>query len=53
MPCFGGPDFRTIFLTSLRENQSAAVLAKWPQSGGVLAAEAPVAGFPAWRFLDI
>jgi sugar lactone lactonase YvrE len=53
MPCFGGPSFRTMFVTSLRENQLAAALERAPQSGGVFAAEAPVAGFPSWRFLDI
>lgn len=53
MPCFGGPDFRTLYLTSLRENQSDAALRQAPQSGGVFAAAAPVAGFPCWRFLDI
>ena len=53
MPCFGGPDFRTIYLTSLREGRAAALLQRAPQSGGVFAAESPVAGFPSWRFLDI
>jgi len=53
MPCFGGPDFRTIFLTSLKEGRSAALLQRAPQSGSLFAAEAPVAGFPSWRFLDI
>jgi sugar lactone lactonase YvrE len=52
MPCFGGPDFRTIFLTSLREGRPAALLEEAPLSGGVLAAEAAVAGFAPWRFLD-
>ncbi len=28
MPCFGGPDFRTLYLTSLTEGRSAEVLAK-------------------------
>jgi len=53
MPCFGGPDFRTLYVTSLREGRSPEVLEAAPQSGGVFAAEAPVAGFPPWRFLDI
>jgi sugar lactone lactonase YvrE len=53
MPCFGGPDFRTLFVTSLREGRPAEMLARAPQSGGVFAAAAPVAGFPPWRFLDI
>lgn len=48
MPCFGGPDFRTIFLTSLSEGRPAA-----PLSGALFAALSPVAGFAPWRFLDI
>lgn len=53
MPCFGGPDFRTLYLTSLRDGRSPEALEAAPQSGGLFAAEAPVAGFPPWRFLDI
>ncbi len=53
MPCFGGADFRTLYLTSLREGRAEDVLAKAPLSGGLLAAAAPVAGSPSWRFLDI
>jgi sugar lactone lactonase YvrE len=52
MPCFGGDDFRTILLTSLREGRPAEALAAAPLSGGVFAAVAPVAGFAPWRFLD-
>jgi len=53
MPCFGGADFRTLFLTSLREGRSEEALAAAPLTGRVLAGEAPVAGFAPWRFLDI
>lgn len=54
MPCFGGADFRTLFLTSLiREDSQAAATGPLPLSGALLAAEAPVAGFAPWRFLDI
>lgn len=52
MPCFGGRDFHTLFLTSLREGRPPEALAKAPQSGGLFSAPSPVAGFPAWRFLD-
>ena len=52
MPCFGGPDFRTLFLTSLREGKTADVLAAAPWSGAVISAPAPVAGFAPWLFLD-
>lgn len=53
MPCFGGPDFRTLFLTSLREGRAPEILEAAPASGGVHSAPAPVAGFAPWRFLDI
>jgi sugar lactone lactonase YvrE len=53
MPCFGGADFRTLFLTSLRDGRPAEVLDKAPQSGGLFAATARVAGFAPWRFLDV
>jgi sugar lactone lactonase YvrE len=53
MPCFGGPDFRTLYVTSLREGRPNQVLRHAPQSGGLFSATAPVAGFPSWRFLDV
>ena len=52
MPCFGGADFRTLFLTSARENKTAEQLAAAPDTGYLMRAEAPVSGLPAWRFLD-
>jgi sugar lactone lactonase YvrE len=52
MPCFGGADFRTLFVTSLREGRAPEILDKAPASGGVLLAAAPVSGFAPWRFLD-
>lgn len=53
MPCFGGRDYHTLYLTSLREGRAAALLQRAPQSGAVFATTSPVAGFPSWRFLDI
>lgn len=44
MPAFGGPDLRTLFVTSAREGRDAAELAAHPLSGQVLVLEAPVAG---------
>lgn len=52
-PCFGGPDFRTLYVTSLREGRSQEALGRAPSSGSLFAAASEVAGFPAWRFLDI
>jgi len=51
MPCFGGADGRTLFVTSLRENLSATELARTPQAGGVFMLEPRVAGAPAAFYL--
>jgi len=50
MPCFGGPDMKTIFVTSLRQHVSAERLAAYPLSGGVFALEVAVPGVPVARF---
>jgi sugar lactone lactonase YvrE len=47
MPCFGGPDGRTLYVTSLRENLSDAELARTPLAGGVFMLQPGVAGAPA------
>jgi sugar lactone lactonase YvrE len=47
MPCFGGPDGRTLYVTSLRENLTEAELAKTPQAGGVFMLEPGVGGAPS------
>ena len=47
MPCFGGRDGRTLYVTSLRENLSDEELLRAPQAGGVFAFEPGVAGAPA------
>ncbi|HVE48494.1 MAG TPA: SMP-30/gluconolactonase/LRE family protein [Casimicrobiaceae bacterium] len=46
MPCFGGPDGRTMYVTSLRDGLSDAELAKTPQAGGVFRFECGVRGMP-------
>lgn len=45
-PCFGGPDLKTLFVTSLRAGLGEAELAQFPLSGGVLALEVDVPGVP-------
>jgi sugar lactone lactonase YvrE len=50
MPCFGGPDLRTIYVTSLRHDLPPAVLAAKPLSGGIFAIEVEVPGVPVARF---
>lgn len=49
-PCFGGPDLKTIYITSLRHDVPAEVLAEKPLSGGIFAVRVDVAGVPVGRF---
>ncbi len=51
MPCFGGRDMRTVFLTSLRSRGSTD-LARFPHSGGLYVTDLGVAGAPVGRFRD-
>ncbi len=44
MPCFGGSDLKTLFVTSLREGVPEDVLARNPLSGGVFALQPGIAG---------
>jgi sugar lactone lactonase YvrE len=53
MPCFGGPDLKTVFITSLRAMGVQTDLERWPQSGGLLMGTLGVAGAPVHRFRDI
>ncbi|MBB3194697.1 SMP-30/gluconolactonase/LRE family protein [Roseateles terrae] len=46
MPAFGGPDLRTIFVTTAREKRSPEELAAQPLAGCVLKFRVPVAGLP-------
>jgi sugar lactone lactonase YvrE len=50
MPCFGGPDLKTLFVTSLTVGRDPAALARLPLTGAVFTAPAPVAGVPVARF---
>jgi sugar lactone lactonase YvrE len=49
MPCFCGPDLRMLAVTSHRTGTVAAQLDRFPESGGVFIARAPVAGSPVPR----
>ncbi len=44
MPCFGGPDLRTLYLTTARDGSSPEQLAQYPLSGGVFAMRVDVPG---------
>ncbi len=52
MPCFGGEDLKTLYLTSARHHRSAAELAAYPLSGSVLQMRVEVAGMPVNFFQD-
>jgi D-xylonolactonase len=47
---FGGPDLRTLYITSARESLGASRLAREPLAGGLFAVDVPVQGVPAARF---
>ena len=52
MPCFGGADLRTLFVTSAGQGRPADELAARPQSGHVVATPVDVAGLPVNFFID-
>ncbi|MFZ2306456.1 MAG: SMP-30/gluconolactonase/LRE family protein [Rhodoferax sp.] len=52
MPCFGGEDLKTLYLTSARHGRSAAELAAFPQSGCVFSTRVEVAGLAVNCYVD-
>jgi sugar lactone lactonase YvrE len=46
MPAFGGPELKTLYLTTVRDGASPEELQAFPQSGGLFAMELDVAGRP-------
>lgn len=52
MPCFGGDDLQTLFVTTARHGRGAAELAMYPQSGCVFALRVDVPGLPVNGFVD-
>jgi sugar lactone lactonase YvrE len=52
MPCFGGADLKTLFVTSLRAGRAPELLAKYPLTGTLIATRVDVAGSPVTRFKD-
>lgn len=52
MPCFGGPDLRTLYLTTARQNRPEDELRAFPHSGCVLSTRVDVPGLPANFFVD-
>ena len=47
MPCLGGPDGRTLYVTTAREGRPADELSAQPLAGCVLQARVEVPGLPA------
>ncbi len=47
MPCFGGADLTTLYITTARINRPASELVDQPHAGCVLALDVDVAGLPA------
>jgi len=47
---FGGPDLRTLYVTSAASDLSGEALSAQPQAGGLFAVDAGVAGLPEIRF---
>lgn len=50
MVAFGGPDRKTIFVTSARHGRSEEELAALPHSGGLFSMRVDVPGLPEYRF---
>ncbi|WP_114969664.1 SMP-30/gluconolactonase/LRE family protein [Rhodoferax ferrireducens] len=52
MPCFGGEDLQTLFITTARHGRSAAELQDLPLSGCVFSMRVDVPGLPVNFFVD-
>ncbi len=52
MPCFGGEDLKTLYLTTARHGRSAAELALFPDSGAVFFTRVETPGLPVNCFVD-
>ncbi len=51
MLAFGGPDLRTLYITTARNNRPEAEVAQYPLSGCVLTLEVDVAGLPEHQYI--
>ena len=52
MPCFGGDDLQTLYITTSRDKRPATELAAMPQSGCVFAVRVDTPGLPVNFFRD-
>ena len=46
MPCFGGPDLKTLFITAARQKHTPEELQQMPLAGGIFMAEVDIPGLP-------
>jgi sugar lactone lactonase YvrE len=52
MPCFGGEDLRTLYVTTARHGRSSAELQAMPESGCVFSTRVETPGLPVNFFVD-
>ena len=52
MPCFGGSDLQTLYITTARHNRSAAELAAQPDAGCVFSTRVAIPGLPVNFYED-
>lgn len=52
MPCFGGEDLQTLFVTTARKGRPADEIARWPASGSVIWQRVDTPGLPVNFFED-
>lgn len=52
MPCFGGADLRTLYLTTARQNRSPQELQTYPEAGCIFSMQVDVPGLPVNFFVD-
>lgn len=52
MPCFGGPDLRTLFITTARQKHTAEELEKMPLAGGIFSIRVEIPGLPEAPFIS-
>jgi sugar lactone lactonase YvrE len=50
MCAFGGPDLKTLYVTTARQQREADELARLPFSGGLFSMQVDVAGLPEPSF---
>lgn len=52
MPCFGGSDLRTLFITTARQKHTPEELARMPLAGGIFSIGVDIPGLPETPFIS-